>query len=83
MKRPVVTFVFHQISLPDKQTDWDKKTGKAECVFHRYVRVYTRWSKTSVLNGHSATHPHVRVLVIYKTHTLTYKHTYEKEHVPR
>lgn len=33
MKRPVVTFVFHQISLPDKQTDWDKKQEKRNVCF--------------------------------------------------
>lgn len=31
------------------------------------VSSYTRWSKTSALDGHTATHPYASVLSIYKT----------------
>lgn len=33
MKRPVVAFAFHQISLLDKQTDWDKRQEKLNVCF--------------------------------------------------
>ena len=47
----------------------------------RSASSYTRWSKTSALDGHSATHPYVCVFHIQNTHTHTHTHWCTNTHM--